>query len=148
MIQCPLGLANLGLATYIGFSDLNRVDENWWLNSAGTLLQVLYFFFRKRFQEAEKAVKEAKKAEETAKQNWSSKEAEEDTIKMEITSLQKSVETAENQLGTNDEAIQGLAEEAEKLKEKLRYGQHQFVYNFYFSQKQGKKVFKSYCLPI
>ena len=105
-------------------------------------------FFRKRFQEAEKAVKEAKKAEETAKQNWSSKEAEEDTIKMEITSLQKSVETAENQLGTNDEAIQGLAEEAEKLKEKLRFGQHQFVYNFYFSQKQGKKVFKSYCLPI
>ena len=51
---------------------------------------------------------------------------------MEITSLQKSVETAENQLGTNDEAIQGLAEEAEKLKEKLRFGQHQFVYNFYF----------------
>ena len=48
---------------------------------------------------------------------------------MEITSLQKSVETAENQLGTNDEAIQGLAEEAEKLKEKLRFGQHQFVYD-------------------
>ena len=42
---------------------------------------------------------------------------------MEITSLQKSVESAENQLGTNDEAIQGLAEEAEKLKEKLRFGQ-------------------------
>jgi len=74
---------------------------------------------KKELKEAEKAVKEAKKAEETAKQNWSSKEAEEDTIKMEITSLQKSVETAENQLGTNDEAIQGLAEEAEKLKEKL-----------------------------
>ena len=43
---------------------------------------------------------------------------------MEITSLQKSVESAENQLGTNDEAIQGLAEEAEKLKEKLRFGQY------------------------
>ena len=54
---------------------------------------------------------------------------------MEITSLQKSVETAENQLGTNDEAIQGLAEEAEKLKEKLRFGQHQFVYDLLFSKK-------------
>ena len=61
IVQCPLGLATsssatilglatrnsgfwddqymnstLGLATYIGFSDLNRVDENWSLNPAGT----------------------------------------------------------------------------------------------------------------
>ena len=61
-IQCPLGIATLGLATilglatrnsfflddqyinstlglatYIGFSDLNRVDENWSLNPAGTV---------------------------------------------------------------------------------------------------------------
>ena len=57
-IQCPLGPATilglatrnsgflddqyinstLGLATYIGFGDLNRVDENWSLNPAGTVL--------------------------------------------------------------------------------------------------------------
>ena len=36
--MCPLGLATMGLATYIGFSDLNRVDENWSLNPAGTVL--------------------------------------------------------------------------------------------------------------
>ena len=60
ILQCPLGLATLGLAiilglatrnsgfldnqhmnstlglaTYIGFSDLNRVNENWSLNPAG-----------------------------------------------------------------------------------------------------------------
>ena len=29
--------STLGLATYIGFSDLNRVDENWSLNPAGTV---------------------------------------------------------------------------------------------------------------
>ena len=59
-IQYPLGLATilglanrnsgfldnqymnstLGLATYIGFSDLNRVDENWSLNPAGTVFGV------------------------------------------------------------------------------------------------------------
>ena len=31
----------LGLATYIGFSDLNRVDENQSLNPAGTVLFIL-----------------------------------------------------------------------------------------------------------
>ena len=50
-IQCTLGLATrnsgfldnqyinstLGLATYIGFSDLNCVDENWSPNPAGTV---------------------------------------------------------------------------------------------------------------
>ena len=43
-IQCPLCLATLGLATilglatFIGFSDLNRVDENWLLNPVGTVV--------------------------------------------------------------------------------------------------------------
>ena len=61
-VQCPLGLATilglatrnsgvlddhytnntLGLATCIGFSDLNRVDENWSLNPAGTVLKNVY----------------------------------------------------------------------------------------------------------
>ena len=35
-IQCPLGLA-----TYIGLSDLNRVDENWSVNPAGTVFTFL-----------------------------------------------------------------------------------------------------------
>ena len=64
IVQCPLGLAplglatilglatrnsgflddqyinsTLGLATYIGFSDLNRVDKNWSLNPAGTVFE-------------------------------------------------------------------------------------------------------------
>ena len=30
--------STLGLVTYIGFRDLNRVDENWSLNPAGTVL--------------------------------------------------------------------------------------------------------------
>ena len=30
--------STLGLATYIGFSDLNRVNENWSLDPAGTVL--------------------------------------------------------------------------------------------------------------
>ena len=38
--------SSLGLATYSGFSDLNRVDENWQQNPAGTVLWIciLYFF--------------------------------------------------------------------------------------------------------
>ena len=65
-IQCPLGLvtlnlatilglatrnsgflddqyinSTLGLATYIGLSDLNRVDENWSVNPAGTVFTFL-----------------------------------------------------------------------------------------------------------
>ena len=62
----------------------------------------------------------AKKAEEAAKQNWSGKEAEEETMKLEIVSLQKSVEAAEVQLGATDEAIQGFVDEANKLSEQLQ----------------------------
>ena len=59
LIQCPLGLATLGLATILGlstrnlgvfgrliykynlgFSDLNRVDESWLLNPAGTVFRI------------------------------------------------------------------------------------------------------------
>ena len=41
-------------------------------------------------------------------------------MKLEIVSLQKSVEAAEVQLGATDEAIQGFVDEANKLSEQLQ----------------------------
>ena len=40
--------STLGLATYIGFSDLNGVDENWSLNPAGTVLPCLILIKHRR----------------------------------------------------------------------------------------------------
>jgi chromosome segregation ATPase len=67
------------------------------------------------FQSSEAEVKKCKIALDAAKKKWNEKEAEEASLKLEISELKKSIEESVEQIRVTTEAIAGFEVEIERL---------------------------------
>ena len=67
----------------------------------------IYSSYTITFQDADADVKKYKKALDASKAKWSEREAEEDRLKMEIEELRKTIDEADHQLKSCDDAFKG-----------------------------------------
>ena len=74
----------------------------------------------KEMKAAEAELKKCKAAAENSKKNWSSKEQEEESIKLELTTLKTSIDSALEQLESVAKSIEGWEVEIETAKEGLK----------------------------